>query len=151
MSTEDTVVVNIDDTQLAALELRLSNLGTEAQQTVGSRRLDLKLPGLNREMRLILGQIPGMREMMRLYFNIKRVERGFAYYKLGELAPAILTVGSLVVLLLAKMDQLERRQRQYEEWLRREKGYTKAEMEQYLIKKEKTYYYHRPGMAGVVS
>ena len=34
------------------------------------------LPGINREMRIILGQIPGMREAMQVLFTVKRLQRG---------------------------------------------------------------------------
>lgn len=129
MSTEDTIVVNIDDSQVRALEMRLSNLGVQGQQITGSKRLDLQLPGINRELRLILGQIPGMREAMRTYFAMKRVERGTAYFKIGETGPAILTAVA-TILLLAQMNQrrikeLERAEQRREAWIRRERGLTK--------------------------
>lgn len=33
-----------------------------------------KLPDINQELRIILGQIPGMREMLHAYLDIRRLQ-----------------------------------------------------------------------------
>lgn len=59
--------------QLAAMNLMFGSLDAEQMELVKDPS---RLPSINRELRILLGHIPGMRELMRQYFNIKRLERG---------------------------------------------------------------------------
>ncbi len=67
-----------------------------------------RLPAINREMRILLRQIPGMGEYMRLYFNIKRVQRGFL---IGPQATLLAVLASLVI-LVNTLQQQQRKDRQ---------------------------------------
>ena len=87
------------------------------------------LPTINRELRIILGQIPGMREAMRLYFNLKRVARGL---EVGEVTMVLSLLATAVVLLQriqAMQSNIERREREQERRIRQARGFTH---EQYL-------------------
>lgn len=88
------------------------------------------LPSLNREARLILGQIPGMRQAIWAYFRLKRL-----YGALGETievgTPTLslyLTVIATLILAIRwwerRQRQIERRQFNYEMYIRRERGLT---------------------------
>jgi len=80
------------------------------------------MPGLNREMRIILGQIPGMREAMRLYFNVKRLGRGVAGADM-QLTLSLLATGLLLLkFVLDQQRRIEQKQRNYESFIRRERG-----------------------------
>ena len=73
---EEPIIIEIDDSQLDAALMKLDLLGTKASGILGGggrggKKLDTVLPGINRELRLILGQVPGMREAMRYYFILK--------------------------------------------------------------------------------
>jgi len=77
-----------------------------------------KLPGINREMRLILGQVPGMHQVIRQYFNIKRLQRGVI---MGGLMGQITLLATAVVLLqlvLRRQKEMERQRKQYEDLIR---------------------------------
>jgi len=144
---EDTIIVDIIS-NIDEITMRLDMVGTQAQQTVGSKRLDLALPGINRELRLILGQIPGMREAMRAYFALKRIERGAAYLAIGEKVPAMLTaIATLIILVNYIMDwqkNMERRQKELEMVVRRGRGLTH---DQYvdLMDEWQSYFRSSPG------
>ena len=90
------------------------------------------LPGINRELRLILGQIPGMSALMRQYFNLKRVQRGLGKFLVSaEGLPLTLSlIATAILLLKSVMDyqkNIERQQRDYEVFIARERGWTHQE------------------------
>jgi len=98
--------------QIELLRYRLASLGVS------------DLPGVNREMRIILGQIPGMREAMRLYFNVKRLGRGIERADLQLTLSLLATAVLLIKWIMDRQRTLERRQREYEGFIRRERGLT---------------------------
>jgi len=90
------------------------------------------LPGVNRELRLILGQIPGMSTIIRQYFNIKRLQRGLGdFITTGGGMQLTLSLIATAILLLRMVQQhqknIERQQRDYELFIARERGWTHQE------------------------
>jgi hypothetical protein len=132
--TEESILITVDDSQLDAALLKLDLLGTKAAGIIGAggrggKKLDTKLPGINRELRLILGQIPGLREAMMYYFRIKRLERGMA---VGG-TQFYLTIIATAILLIRELQQHQRRvERQkvdLEMLIRKSRGWTQDEYE----------------------
>jgi len=137
LSESDTIVVQIDDSQLAELEMRLQLLAMTGEQVTGSRDLSTSLPGVNRNMRIILGQIPGMRQAIQYYFRLRWLERGV---KDVERIGGISGYGNLALIILATtiilfeqamriMRDVERTQKEYELKIRKERGWSRAEFE----------------------
>lgn len=145
--TEEPIIFEMDLSQLEEAILKFDLLGQKAGAVIGgggrgAGKLNLVLPGINRELRLILGQIPGMREAMRSYFALKRLERGKAYLRLGETLPALLTGIATAVLLVREAQRIylriKQNEKDYERLIRRARGWThdeflsgKAEWEEY--------------------
>ena len=107
------------------------------------------LPGINREARILLGQVPGMRQAMQVYFRMRRVMHGYNQYLEGEgLGTLYLTLAATAVLLLQQVLAMQRRirqdQQQYEAWIRRSRNLTH---DQYvdLQKEWQSYSRGRPG------
>ncbi len=131
--TEERIIVEIDDSQLDAALMKLDLLGSKASEALGggtgggAAKLGTTLPGINRELRLILGQMPGLRQAMRYYFRIKRLERGVA---LGG-TQFYLTIIATAIVLIRQIQQQqqrnERQQRDYERLIRRARGWTHNE------------------------
>jgi len=132
--TEERVIVEIDDSQLDEALLKLDLLGTKASTIIGGggrggKKLDSALPGINRELRLILGQIPGMREAMQYYFRLKRLERGMA---LGGTQFYLTIIATALVLIRELQEQqrrVERRKVELEMMIRKYRGWTQEEFE----------------------
>jgi len=85
------------------------------------------LPSINREQRILLGQLPGMRQAMRVYFNVKRLamglEMGGITLYLGIAVAALITAQQV----LSAQKRIERKQSEYDAFLRRERGLTMVE------------------------
>jgi len=75
------------------------------------------LPTVNRELRLILGQIPGMRDIMDDYFQLKRLQRGVGI----ATAEGTLLSPTLIMTLIAVAVQLLTTIRAWNERIRIEK------------------------------
>lgn len=90
------------------------------------------LPGVNRELRLILGQIPGMAKIIRQYFNLKRLQKGLGdFITTGGGMQLTLSLIATAILLLRQVQQhqknIDRQQRDYEQFIARERGWTHQE------------------------
>ena len=90
------------------------------------------LPSINRNMRIIIGQVPGMRLAMQYYFRIKWIQAGVG--KLIEdktVMPLALTLMATALMVLqqviAYQNRLERERREYESYVRGAKKWTHAE------------------------
>ena len=138
--TEEQIIIAIDASQLKALRLELGLIEKKAAKTFGrGKRLDRILPSINRDLRLILGQIPGMRPVMQAYFAYGlRPERGWAYYKkaLAEGNPALMmnvylvaiaTVMRLWMDIQRYLKKIKEEERKYELSIRRARGWTREE------------------------
>jgi len=108
------------------------------------------LPSLNRELRLILGQVPGMREAIWTYFRFKRVYGQLAKSieagapTLGLYLTAIATLILVVKYLMDRQRKMEQRQQQYETFIRRQRGWTYTEYTR-LIGEHESYFRSSPG------
>ncbi len=134
--SEDTIIIQIDDSQLDAVLIKMDLVGKTARKTFGrADPLKSSLPTINREMRVILGRIPGMREAIQLLFRAKRLERGLLLRALGEgSAQLYLTLIATAVVLIQQIQahqrRLEKTQRDYETLIRRQRGWTQEQLVQ---------------------
>ena len=131
--TEERVIIEIDDSQLDVALIKLDLLGQQATKVIGrGTKLTSALPSINREARLILGQLPGMREAIQLLFRAKRLERGLLLRAAGEGSMGLyLTLIATAIILIKQIQmhqkRLERAQRDYENRIRRARGWTQEE------------------------
>ena len=133
--TEEPIIIEVDDSQLDVALIKLDLLGQKASEAIGggtgggAAKLGTALPGINRELRLILGQMPGLRQAMQYYFRIKRLERGVS---LGG-TQFYLTIIATAILLIRQIQQqqerADRRERDLERLIRRSRGWTHDEYE----------------------
>lgn len=153
MSQDDTIKVVVDDSELdaalikAQMVLALTNQAAGGGGAIGgaTRGPGQKgLPGLNREMRLILNQIPGMREAIQVYFRLSRMVRGA---QLGNFSLYVTLIATAIIVLKRIMEyqqELEQRQRQYEALVMKNRQVTREEA-QNLIKQWESSARSRPG------
>lgn len=95
------------------------------------------LPSINREARILLGQLPGLRSLMRAYFNIKRLGRGLEAGGL-ELYMSIAVAAILIATsVLNAQKRMEQKQVEYDAFLRREKGLSLLEFNALVERPEK--------------
>ena len=133
------IIIEVDDTQLDVALIKLDLLGSKTAGLFGGagggrgggKKLDTVLPVVNRELRLILGRVGGMRQVMQTLFALRRLERGKNYLKLGETFPALLTAVATAFLLIQTlqrhMQRTEKNQKDYERLIRRARGWTHDE------------------------
>ena len=133
MSEADTIRVNIDDSELdaaiAKIQTMISLSEEVAGKDVGGRPGAKGLPGINRELRLILGQIPGIREAIQVYFRLSRMVRGFHAGNINLYVTLLATAILIVNRIMDRQRQMERQQQEYEQWIRKERRVSK---EQYM-------------------
>lgn len=123
------IVIEIDDSQLDSVLGRLTQVSSVAKATTGSTRLDTKLPSINRELRLILGQLPGMRDAIAAYFRLRRVERGIAVGG-ASFWLTIIATGLVIMRGLQQMQKkLERERRDFERFVMKSRGFTREELD----------------------
>jgi len=120
------------------------------------------LPGINRELRLILGQVPGMRNLIQQYFRLKRIQRSVgAATEEAQMLRDVLTnpqfvltmVATLIVVtktIITHFERLKQERVEYEEFLRRERGLSRREFESLRglgsgAAARKEYYWSTPG------
>ena len=146
--TEETIIIEIDDSQLDVALIKLDLMGSLAKKTTGKKNLKEGLPGINREMRLILGRFPGMRQALQAYFRIKRIQMGLDFgSKAAFLASAssfqgMLTLIATTLILVQWLMEQEKQRKKAEKQLRlfimRERGLNKAGYKQILFDWQKT-------------
>jgi len=127
------IVIEIDDSQLISVLNNLNTVSVVAKSTFGGTvggkgtELGSYLPAVNRELRVILGQLPGMTEAIRIYYRLKRLERGAA---LGG-ANLWLSIIATTIILLQEINQvrrqIERDKQAFERFVRKNRSLTKEE------------------------
>ena len=123
------IIVEIDDSQLDSVLGRLQTVSSVAKATTGSTRLDQRLPTINREMRVILGQLPGMREVIQGIFLARRELRGIS---IGGISFWMATVANVLILLReigVMRRRLERERAEFERFVMKSRGFTKEEFD----------------------
>lgn len=129
---EDVIVIEIDDSALDEALLKLQLLGVAAEQTTGRKRLDISLPGINREARVILGRVPGMRNALMYYFRLRRMERGIALIPTAGRLQFYLTIIATAIIVAQQImryfESIKREREQYQSYLMRERGWTRTEL-----------------------
>ena len=154
MSESDVIKVTIDDSELDAALAKIQQIvalsaevtGTGAGAVGGGVR---GLPGINRELRLILSQIPGMREAVQIYFRLSRLTRAQDLAKkTKDLTQLYLTTFATLLVVYQQISQWvrknEQRIKEYEMWIRHERRLTHDEFEA-LIDQWKNIAKSRPG------
>ena len=123
MATTETIIIAIDDTELQSVMITMSPVTSRLEKL----RYDIgtaDLPTINRELRLIAGQVPGLREAIAYWYRIRRLQRGVV---VGG-ASFYLTLIATAIVLLKKVQQyqrdIERREREYESRISRARGFT---------------------------
>lgn len=133
--TEEPIIIEIDDSQLDVALMKLDLLGTKASEALGggtggrAAKLGTVLPGINRELRLILGQMPGLRQAMQYYFRIKRLERGMAVGGTQFYLTIVATAIVLIRQLQQHQQRVDRQKMDLEMLIRRSRGWTHDEYE----------------------
>ena len=130
------IVIEIDDSQLDSVLARLTTVSTVAKATTGSTNLADRLPTINREMRIILGQWPPMRQVIQGIVLARRELRGLS---IGGVSFWMATVANVLILLReigVMRRRLEREQREFERFVMQTRGFTKEELkrERVLLK-----------------
>ena len=123
------IIVEIDDSQLDSVLGRLNQVSSVAKATTGSSNLADKLPTINREMRVILGQLPGMRQAIQALFLARRQLRGIA---LGGPSLWLAIIANILILLReigVMRRRLERERQEFERFVMRSRGFTKQELQ----------------------
>ena len=133
------ITIDIDMTQLQMVVGLLQNAGVRLQKTsrvissaVGERGQSTKLlqflPAINREMRVILNQAPGMNRVIRQYYNLRRIARGAEYALAGKPVPfylaLIVTAIYLSRFLVQQKNEMIKERKRYENLVRRTRGWT---------------------------
>ena len=103
------------------------------------------LPTINRDLRVLFGQVPGMRGVMQLLFRIKRLQRGVGKLEeTGAMLPLTLSLLATAIILFQQakryFDAIERDKRERETLIRRGRGFTH---EEYLAEMERWKLYSR--------
>lgn len=140
---EDTIIVDIDDSALEETLMKLQLIGVLGQETTGSPDLGKSLPIINRNLRIIMSQAPGMRQAIQAYFRLGWIESGILKSplrtRLGFAPLPVMSYGPLILTLIATafivLEQVQRyfrnmqmQQQRYEAYLMRERGWTRDEL-----------------------
>ena len=160
---EERIVLRVDDTEVDMAVAKLKQAVTLAStsfpvpsgelsdfaafwKTIGTDMSKVKaetgfsyrdLPSINREARILLRQIPGLGSAMRAYFNVKRLARGL---EAGGLQLYMSVAVSALFIALAVLDaqkKMERKQLEYDAFLRRERGISLLEFNAMVIRPER--------------
>lgn len=121
------IIIELDDSQLDASLAKIIVVGGEGEKITGTRNLAKGLPTINRELRLILSQVPGLREAISYWFRIRRLARGV---DIGGVQLYLTLLATFIILfkqVQAYQDRLDRRQREYERRIRQARGWTHEE------------------------
>jgi len=96
------------------------------------------IPTMNREMRIILGQLPGMRTAIQQMFRLKRLQREMGMTittgvpTMGLYLTIIATMIIIMRGVLQQMRQMQRRQREQRRWIRNTMGLSREEYDRKL-------------------
>jgi len=139
MSIPETIIIEIDDAELETVMATLTPVTGEIEK-LRYRMGTADLPTINRELRLIAGQVPMLREAIMYWYRIRRLQRGIVVGGVGF----YLTILATAIVLLKEVQQhqqrIERREKDYEMLVRRYRGFTH---EEYLSEMERWKLYNR--------
>ena len=136
MAIPETIIIMIDDKELGSV------MGTLRAVTSDTERLQHRLgtadlPSINRNLRIILSRIPGMRTALRLYTRLEQTQLGIAR---GGIHPYMAVLTTLLVLyreISLMLKKIERAEKEREMMIRRYRGFThdeyEAEMERWKL------------------
>ena len=151
---EERIIYEVDDTQLDAAIAKLQHAVSLSTATLGSPSVakgvmavrpgvtilqqDLtqiaqnealldQMPTINREMRLILGQVPGLRGAINAYYRLRRLARGIDIGGFQLYITIIATAILMLKFILNQVQEARRREKEYERLIREYKQMTHAE------------------------
>ena len=141
------IIVEIDASELELVLLKLETISDLTKDLFGGagggggrgRSLGTVLPGINRELRLIVGRVPGMRIVMHGYFALTRGKRAYRKFVSpdysrheGTMAVA-LTAAATVLLLVQRVQQMikeiERQEEKFRLFVMQSRNFTRGEFE----------------------
>jgi len=126
------IVIEIDDSQLDSVLGRLETVSTVAKATTGSTNLAQSLPTINRNMRVILGQLPGMREVMQAYFRLRWELQEYSEGGLAGMGFLLSTIATIIILkkeLEQFLKRLKRDRDEFERFVMKSRRLTKEEFD----------------------
>lgn len=90
------------------------------------------LPSINRNLRVILGQIPGMRQLIQYYFRVSWLQKSVGkFVEAGTVMPLVLTLLATAIILFRQAEMHQRRAKlqaeRYELYVRKAKSWTHDE------------------------
>lgn len=139
MAIPETIIIEIDDAELETVMVTLRPVTTEIEK-LRYRFGTADLPTINRELRLIAGQVPMLREAIMYWYRLRRLQRGVV---VGGIS-FYLTILATAIVLLREVQQhqkrIERREKDYEMLIRRYRG---LNHEEYLAEMERWKLYSR--------
>ena len=128
MAIPETIIIEIDDVELETAIATLRPV-TGQLEKIQYQLGTTDLPSINRNLRIILSRIPGMRVALRLYTRLEQTQLGIAR---GGIHPYMAVLTTLLVLyreISMMMKKIERREKDYEMMVRRYRGFSHDEYE----------------------
>ena len=133
------IIIEIDDTQLQVALALTHELSNVSKKITRGKSLDLALPAINRELRVMLGQLPGMRNAVQLYFLVRRQERAYRIATDASIKPELgmmpLLLGTLANVLILwgqvkiALDRLKRQEDEFKNFVMKTRNLTLEEFD----------------------
>jgi len=133
------IIIEIDDTQLQVALALTHELSNVSKKITRGKSLDLALPSINRELRVMLGQLPGMRNVVQLYFLVRRQERAYRIATDASIKPELgmmpLLLGTLANVLILwgqvkiALDRLKRQEDEFKNFVMKTRNLTLEEFD----------------------
>ena len=123
MAIPETIIIEIDDAELESVMATLTPVSDRIEKLryqIGTA----DLPTINRELRLIAGQVPMLREAIAYWYRIRRLQRGVV---VGGMSFYLTIIATAIILLKEVQQQqrrIERREAAYESRISRARGFT---------------------------
>ena len=136
MAIPETIIIEIEDAELEMVIATMRPVTGELEK-IQHQLGTTDLPNINRNLRIILSRIPGMRTALRLYTRLEQTQLGIAR---GGIHPYMAVLTTLLILyreISMMMKKIERRDQEYEMLVRRYRGFShdeyEAEMERWKL------------------
>jgi hypothetical protein len=117
--SDNRIIIELDDSQLSAALIKLGTIKTESKATLGDESLYRAMPHIDRNMRVILSRIPGMREAIQYYNRLLWIQKGIEAIPSGGYFLLIMTLIATTLILMDKITRLQEQIRRQQEELER--------------------------------
>ena len=128
MAIPETIIIEIDDAELETVIATMRPVTSQLEK-LQYQMGTTDLPSINRNLRIILSRVPGMREALRLYTRLEQTQLGITR---GGIHPYMAVITTLLILyreISMMMKKIERREKEYEMMVRRYRGFSHDEYE----------------------